>query len=299
MSTCPFCTGQTPPDVSVCPVCGRTLVPSRARAALQKKGRLRRILPHLVVAGVLLGTLVAMLHPAVLQAREAARRSSCNCNLKGIGLALYNYQSRYGCFPPAWIADSEGRPMHSWRVLILPYLAQEALYSRYNFDEPWNGPDNIKLLDEIPPIYKCPSHVSRSPTVASLFSSFGPIACSTAGTVSSAARRRCTNYAAVLGPHCVFRGADPVRIEDITDGTSNTVMIGEITDADILWTKPEDIDIAKHPKIGDRMGFSSDHSGGAQFSFAAGFVRFLSEDLLQPTVDALFTRDGGEEIPLP
>jgi hypothetical protein len=254
-------------------------------------------LPYLLAAGLLLGILAAMLYQAVQQAREAARRSSCNCNLKQLGLAVANYHEDYGCFPPAWVADSQGRPIHSWRVLILPYLGEAPLYAKYRFDEPWDGPSNIKLLEEIPPVYKCPSHVPRSPGVAALWASFGPLACSTAGTVSSAAQRRCTNYAAVLGVHCVFRGAGPVDITDITDGTSQTVMIGEITDAEILWTKPEDIDVAKHPKVGDRMGFSSDHRGGAHFLVSDGSVRFVAESVPQATIEALYTRDGGEEIP--
>jgi hypothetical protein len=264
--------------------------------AWQKSSRLRRTSPYLIAAALLLGILAAMLYPAVQQAREAARRSSCNCNLKQLGLALHNYHDANGCFPPAWIADSQARPMHSWRVLILPYIGQTALYNQYNFAEPWDGPSNVKLLSEIPPVYKCPSHVSRSPSVADLFGPFGPVACSTGATVSSAARRKCTNYAAVLGRHCAFRGEDPVSIEDITDGTSNTLMIGEVTDADILWTKPEDIDVSEHPKIGDRMGFSSDHAGGAQFATAAGSVRFIFESIPQKTIDALYTRDSGEGI---
>lgn len=71
-------------------------------------------------------------------------------------------------------------------------------------------------------------------------------------------------------------------------------MVGEITDAEIRWTKPEDIDIATHPKIGDRMGFSSEHDSGAHFLMADGSVHFLKESLPQETVDALYTRDGSE-----
>jgi hypothetical protein len=297
MAVCPHCTAQVPPEAVVCPVCGRNLQPVGVTVVVcQKPSRLRWTSPYLIAATSLLGILVAMLYSGVQQAREAARRSSCKCNLKILGLALQTYHDAHGCFPPAWIADSQGRPMHSWRVLLLPYIDQAALYSRYNFAEPWDGPNNVKLLDEIPPVYKCPSHVPRSASVAAIFGPFGPLACSTGATVSGAARRKCTNYAAVLGRHCAFRGADPVSIEDITDGTSSTLMIGEVTDADILWTKPEDIDVSKHPQIGDRMGFSSDHASGAQFATAAGSVRFIFESIPQETVDALYTRDRGEKI---
>lgn len=76
--------------------------------------------------------------------REAARRVSCLNNLRHIELALHNYHNAHGCFPPAYIVDESGRPMHSWRVL-LPYLEQEALYDQYDFSEPWDGPNNRKL----------------------------------------------------------------------------------------------------------------------------------------------------------
>jgi prepilin-type processing-associated H-X9-DG protein len=295
MSTCPYCTGSQPPDVAVCPVCGRNLQPAGFTTVRRwQKINLRRAVPFVIVGAIVWG-LGSLLWSQVQEAREAARRSSCKCNLKQLGLALHNYHEANGCFPPAWIADSQGRPMHSWRVLILPYIDQAALYNRYNFAEPWDGPNNVKLLSEIPPVYKCPSHVPRTPSVAALFGPFGPLACSTGATVSSAARRKCTNYAAVLGRHCAFRGADPVSIEDITDGTSNTLMIGEVTDADILWTKPEDIDASEHPKIGDRMGFSSDHANGAQFLMGDGSARFIAESVPQTTIDALYTRDGGEK----
>src|SRR5204863_151662 len=82
---------------------------------------------------------------AIRDAHEAARRSNCKGELKQIGLALLNYREVYGCFPPAFIADESGRPMHSWRVLILPYIDHVSLYYEYRFDEPWDGPNNRKL----------------------------------------------------------------------------------------------------------------------------------------------------------
>ncbi|MEZ6114117.1 MAG: DUF1559 domain-containing protein [Pirellulaceae bacterium] len=83
-----------------------------------------------------------MLLPAVQTAREAARRSQCSSNLKQIELALHNYHDTFKSFPPAYIADANGRPMHSWRVLILPFMEQRELYDQCRFDEPWDGPNN-------------------------------------------------------------------------------------------------------------------------------------------------------------
>ncbi len=285
MNTCPQCANPLPDGVTNCPVC----------AKIARSSRRQRAVPYLIILG-LLGILAAILTPQIQQAREAARRSSCKCNLKQLGLALHNYHEANGCFPPAYVTDGKGRPMHSWRVLILPYIDQAALYAKYKFDEPWDGPHNIRLLDEIPPIYKCPSHCPSPRKVAGLPSRFGLLACSTLGTVSSSQQPRCTNYAAVLGKDCVFRGAQPVSIGDITDGTSNTVLVGEVTDSDILWTKPEDINVAKHPQMGDRMGFSSDHQTGAFFLMGDGSVRFISAATPQSTIDALYTRAAGDAV---
>src|SRR6476661_8060061 len=113
---------------------------------------------ELLVVIAIIAVLVALLLPAVQQAREAARRSQCKNNLKQIGLALHNYHDVNGCFPPAYIADENGKPMHSWRVLILPYLDQAALHTEYNFSEPWDGPNNSRLLARRPAVYACPSH---------------------------------------------------------------------------------------------------------------------------------------------
>lgn len=82
-------------------------------------------------------------------AREAARRAQCSNNLKQIAFSLHSYHDRYGCFPPAYIADEEGKPMHSWRVLILPFIEEQALYDRYAFTEPWDGPSNRRLAGPV------------------------------------------------------------------------------------------------------------------------------------------------------
>ena len=80
----------------------------------------------------------------------------CTNNLKHIGLALLNYNDIFGCFPPAYTTDANGKPMHSWRVLILPFIEQQTLYKRYRFDEPWDGPNNSLLAKEMPSVFPLP-----------------------------------------------------------------------------------------------------------------------------------------------
>lgn len=235
---------------------------------------------------------LALWHPYIL-AREASHRSSCNCFLKQIGLALHNYHETYGSFPPAFVLGPDGRPWHSWRVLILPFLECQPLYEEYRFDEPWDGPNNIKLLSKMPEVFACPSrprHVEAN-WFASL--SFGLLACD-AHPVS--VRDGNTSYAAVLGKDCAFRGVEPLTKKEITDGLSNTLFIGESCRTSIPWTKPEDVDIAFHSKLDDPKGFSSYHDHGCHFLLGDGTVRFVNKNIHHEVLSAVFTRNGGETM---
>ena len=98
---------------------------------------------------------LAWLVRGVTRAREAANVSVCFGKLSYIHIALLNYQSVHGAWPPAYVADEQGKPAHSWRVLILPFLEEHALYRAYHFDEPWDGPNNRRLLDRMPAAYAC------------------------------------------------------------------------------------------------------------------------------------------------
>ncbi|MGQ0633032.1 MAG: DUF1559 family PulG-like putative transporter [Planctomycetaceae bacterium] len=226
-------------------------------------------------------------------ARDGAKRASCNCQLKQIGLALHNYREAYGSFPPAYIAGPDGRPMHSWRVLILPYIDAQSLYNEYDFTEPWDGPNNIRLLNRRPQLFDCPSRDDPPMIGTAIVAAYTLLAC-TDWPVRPGVT---TSYAAVFGPHSVFRGSDPVRLQDISDGPGNTAMIGELTGAKIPWTKPEDIDVRQHSRLGDPLGFSSSgRNGRVWFSLADGSVRSVDPATPQATIDRLFTRDGNESL---
>lgn len=281
MRICPACAEDIAEDVATCPLCGVSIkdyaAPSGGGGGV-RGGKMSRTTMALIVVGSIFGmmlccspVLVALLLPAVQQAREAARRTQCSSNLKQIGLALYNYESVYRSLPPAFVADENGKPMHSWRVLILPYLDQKPLYDSYNFSEPWDGPNNNRLLSQMPAVFRCPSDPGA-----------------TGGTH--------TGYAGVFGDHSVFRGSAPVELQDITDGTSNTLLVGEADGAGIPWLKPDDVDVELHPSIGDVNGFSSHHTGGVQFLMADGSVHFIMQTINPQTLKALFTRDAGDAV---
>ena len=162
----------------------------------------------------------AMLFPGVEAGRETGRRVACSNNLKDIALALHDYHRANGCFPPAYIADKTGKPMHSWRVLILPYLDRNDLYKAYDFTEPWDGPKNKRLLTKCPQIYLCPSD---------------PPASISAPTP--------TSYVAVVGPRAAWEGEKPRKLADFAGETSNTIMLVEVADSHILWTEPRDLSL--------------------------------------------------------
>jgi prepilin-type processing-associated H-X9-DG protein len=227
----------------------------------------------------LIGGVLACLIPPWGHHPNAARRSQCKNNLKQIGLALHNYHEQYSCFPPAHIADSNGRPMHSWRVLLLPYFdqAESLLYGKYRFDEPWDGPHNSKLRDQIVAIYNCPSDDHGG-----------------SGGVSTM-----TSYVAVVGPETAWPGSDPAAFRDFKDGTSNTLLVVEVANSGIHWMEPRDLHVVQmalsiNAKSG--QGISSRHTGGAQALLADGSVRFVAEKLDAETLRALLTAHAEDDV---
>ena len=170
-------------------------------------------------AGLVMLLLMCCLYvPATNTAREAARRMMCSNNLKQIALALHYYHQTYSCFPPAFIPDESGQPKHSWRLLILPFLGHQSLYNAYKFDEPWDSPNNRKLLAQRPEEFSCPGHANYSRHNDTR-----------------------TSYVAVVGPATAWPGPVGKRLSEFADPTSETVLLVGTTGDDILWTEPRDL----------------------------------------------------------
>lgn len=126
--------------------------PDGPRRPFHFRIRLRKIL----LAIAFIGLIISLFLPAMRSAREAARRAQCVNNLKQLALALQHYQEMYGTLPPAYVTADDGTPLHSWRVLILPFLERNDIYDQYRFDEPWDGPKNRKLAELNPMVFRCP-----------------------------------------------------------------------------------------------------------------------------------------------
>jgi hypothetical protein len=221
------------------------------------------------------GTLTAKIDQAALEAMArsglarfrllAARRESFK-NLKHVAFACHRYAVANGITtPPAGLYDKDGRPLLSWRVLLLPYLGRKDLYKQFKLDEAWDGPNNKKLLAKMPRVYAAPA---------------------------GKAKPHETFYQAFVGPGAGFEGKRGTRFDNIPDGTSNTMMFAEAARA-VPWSKPEDLayDPKKPlPKVG---GLWKD---GFFAAFFDGSVRFKSNKMKETTLRAYITRDGGEII---
>jgi hypothetical protein len=221
----------------------------------------------MVVSGIIAPLLLGLLLPAVQKVREAANRTVCSNNLKQLALAMHNYQRVHGRLPPAASQSKDGKPLLSWRVLLLPYLEHESLYKQFKLDEPWDSPHNQRLLAQMPSVFNDPS----APTL----------------------EQSTTYYQVFVGKGTAFESPQGHRLQDFPDGTSNTLLIVEAATA-VPWTKPVDLSYAPDqplPKLGGQ------HLGGFNAALADGSVRLIPQQTKDQVLRALITRNGGEKLP--
>jgi prepilin-type processing-associated H-X9-DG protein len=213
-----------------------------------------------------LASMTAGLVEGIQKVREAAARAQSANNLKQLAIAMHNYHSVHGAFPPAAIYDKDGKALLSWRVLLLPYIEGDQLYKEFHLDEPWDSEHNKKLLEKMPKTY-------ASPAAANL-------------------NEHKSSYLGFAGKGALFDGSKGKKIQEIIDGTSNTIMFIE-TKGGVEWSKPGDIpfDADKPlPKVGGLF------PNGTNAAFCDGSVRFLSDKIKEMTLKALITIAGGEVI---
>ncbi|MBN1911742.1 MAG: DUF1559 domain-containing protein [Pirellulales bacterium] len=212
---------------------------------------------------------VTLLLPPVSAARTAARRMQSMNLLKQHAIAMHNYIDAKKTFPAAASRDAQGKPLLSWRVHVLPYLEQQALYEKFHLDEPWDSPHNKKLIAQMPQTFRSP------------MSKFGP-------------EQGRANYVVPVGPGTVFEGLKAWGFRDIRDGTSNTILLLEVDDQHaVVWTKPDDWSFdPKDPK----KGLGGFYEEGFLASLCDGSVRTFSLKLDAETLRRLFHRDDRKEI---
>ena len=280
---------------------------------------------ELLVVIAIIAVLIGLLLPAVQKVREAAARMQCANNLHQLGLALQNYHDVYGSFPPGQVRAPYAwwTVNHGWAVFILPYLEQQSLYDAYHWDQALAAQANQGVVARPLKNFCCPStpEQDRYDTTHGLFPSYG-------------GKGACGDYAptwyvdpalatgdtqGVLAPNCM------TKLTDITDGTSNTILLTEDAGRPRQWraSRPgDDQTIEGGPWAGFWTGITlqgstfdgtsrpgpcavncsndhevySFHPGGANAVFADGSVRFLPEGMNNHVLAALITRAGGEVV---
>jgi prepilin-type processing-associated H-X9-DG protein len=242
---------------------------------------------ELLVVIAIIAILIGLLVPAVQKVRAAAARTQCQNNLKQIGLGMHMYQDSYKKLPTGWVTSTavQPNPGWSWSVLILPFVEQAPLYNSINPDvrTPGAAPAANAVLQTSLPIFLCPSDNTQplNPNLGNY------------GMANYVVNRE------VTGPNAANLPA-PMTVQGIRDGSSNTILVGErdiMTNIGAIWGvrgsttaafegRPG-AGISPQPAPGttwntgnnQRLAFSSQHTGGANFLFADGSVHFLSNSI--------------------
>lgn len=230
------------------------------------------------VLGVLLTAVaVAALCSAIQGAREAWRRTGCAVNLKNIWAAMFAYNAANGVLPPAYTVDEAGRPLHSWRVLILPYLENSTLYREIRLDEPWDSEWNSQFHRLPVSPFACPSRVAALPD----------------GTPIAE-----TTYSVVVGDETAFPDAGNWRKwEDFADGLSETLCVVE-RKTPVCWMDPTQ-ELTLETFAAELANEHKGGKGGEGGAFAATFdgaVRFVPVSTDAATLKGAATVAGGEKV---
>jgi prepilin-type processing-associated H-X9-DG protein len=214
-------------------------------------------------AAILLGATAGFL----LRLREATRNERCENNLRRIYQAFAEYRDANGAFPPAFTTDVEGRKLHSWRVLILPFLGEEELFAQIRLDEPWDSEWNSQFHSQTPNLFKCASTPEK----------LGDKSCRCAVSVVLDAE--------ASGVETAFRtDGRPVAAEEIRDGAANTILCVE-RKSPVCWMAPDvELTVARvleenEKPVRERVDFGCWHERGVNVLMFDGSTRFLSEKI--------------------
>jgi len=298
---------------------------------------------ELLVVIAIIAVLIGLLLPAVQKVREAANRATCKNNLKQIGLAFHNYHSTYGSFPPGFksraaLLDGPSLgPGWGWGAYLLPYLEQENLYRQIDFTKDIADPANAKARLTSLAVFRCPSDIPPSPTYTARDDSGNPICDVAFGNyVGMAGVYEVTGFPDTSNgaPGVLLRNSK-VRVTDITDGSSNTLFVGErawiwqgrVRSPGTTWVGAVTnavIPQTLNPALGIEFGHvliltnsgtveegrvpnnaldhvedaNSNHPQGVNFLFGDGSVQSIQNSIAPAVWVAISTRAGGEPVSL-
>ncbi len=290
--TCPHCQAKTQVEdrysgaSGECFSCGAAIeIPAFAGAPAAATGSAgKRSVGVMISAGVLLTMLICLAFAvirfggsSVSRLAEVRTQNASIKNLEAIASALNAYAADFGTYPPAVLRDSAQRPLHSWRVLILPYLGEQATYDQFDLSKPWDHEINLQASYVMPDVY---SHPDDSNQMAGQ-----------------------SGYYLITGPGTLFPPAGPLGPNDIQDKTSQTILVIEgvppMNTSIGGWAEPIDLDFSKmRGVINGTTGIEAGGrlSGGAAAAMVDGRGHVLVNDLSPTTFNSLVTPRGGEPL---
>jgi prepilin-type N-terminal cleavage/methylation domain-containing protein len=289
-------------------------------------------LVELLVVVSIVTVMVGLLMPAVQQAREAARRTTCRNNLKQIGLALSDYENVNRVLPPSctgdmaygvWYPQPWQFRLQSWTSMILPFLDQNDLWTEIDFSKSALDPLNLTVATQVLSVFRCPTYSGPAYSQSPLYMALSP---------NYALRNYVAMGATTIGklwhkPNGVFYASSSTRFSDIKDGISMTIFVAETRETNMaVWIDGTTASLAGHPYNEDappdyafpqtalnyspffisvlgagnlvecQYGPSSMHPGGIHHLFGDGSVHFLSPEIRPIVYDALITTNGSEVV---
>lgn len=242
------------------------------------------VMVTLVVVGIVIGLGIAGVRvggEATARVREGRIRAATVRNLEGVAAAMRAYAADHGHFPAPAIRDADGNPLLSWRVVLLPYLGEDALYRNFDLAAPWDAPQNLAAAESMPAIYRHPATPSRG----GRFGVGGP---------------EIAAYYVVTGVDTIFPPAGPLAEDQIRDGADQTLLLLEASPVGVAsWTEPTDLETSRLRGPLNRGGDQSPGGlteGGVAVATVDGRGRFLPESAGGRTFRALLTPAGGEAV---
>jgi hypothetical protein len=209
-----------------------------------------------------LGSAGPLTAPAEVGGRTSQAAQDLN-NLRNLALAVLNYHDFYHRIPPAVVIGPDGKTPHSWRVELLPFVSEGALYRKYHMDEPWDSPANKQILEQMPAVFRSPYDDPKSLNSGCYF---------------------------LAGPDT----AAGATLREITDGLSNTFLF-VTAKRNIPWTKPEDIPFDSTQPVPTLGGFVPGEFAAAMCD---GSAHRFQIDRVQNQLKWLIMRNDGKPIPL-
>lgn len=230
----------------------------------------------LVLVGALMVALFRIAGDTIAEMSSGRYQASSMKNLQRIAEALNAYAADFGTYPPSATRDANGRPMHSWRVLILPYLGEDQLYNQFNLSQPWDHPTNLLAASRMPAEYRHPSGAVTSTPNASA-------------------------YYLITGPRTLNPASGPLGPDRVTDNASQTVLVieGMPLVPSGQWSEPIDLDISKMQgdlKLNPGIEPGGLLDNGVAFATVDGRPHFVPDTIEPFSMIALMTANGGEPL---